>query len=242
MTTHHDYVDYLKDQADANRERSETLADSDDAHVDRLLPEQFEIKDNGYREEFSTGSWRDVRSGKGRYDLISPIAEARLARLLEGGAVKYGERNWERGQPLSRFLDSARRHLARYLEGHRDEDHLAAAAWNVQGMIHVEEMVKRGLLPAELADLPSYLPLAAVSAPALPFIVSVRIHHVDDGGTIISAYWHSSTINPGTREQALLLAESFRRERGCEVKVTQGSEIVAIALPGDPPLAELGDA
>lgn len=60
--------------------------------------------------------------------------------------------------PLSRFLDSAIRHLYKHLEGHRDEDHLAAAMWNLHGMIHTEEMVGRGLLPAELNDLPNYLP------------------------------------------------------------------------------------
>ena len=77
---------------------------------------------------------------------------------MENGAKKYGDRNWEKGQPQSRFLDSAIRHLMKYLEGHRDEDHLAAARWNIGGMIHVEEMIGRGLLPGELADLPNYLP------------------------------------------------------------------------------------
>ena len=45
----------------------------------------------------------------------------------------------------------------KYLEGHRDEDHLAAARWNIGGMIHTEEMIGRGLLPGELDDLPCYL-------------------------------------------------------------------------------------
>jgi hypothetical protein len=109
--------------------------------------------DSGDREEFATGSVRDVREGKGRYDLIPPHPLERLAGVYERGAAKYGDRNWELGQPVSRFLDSAIRHSFRHLEGHRDEDHLAQAAWNLFAAMHVEEMARRGLLPAELNDL-----------------------------------------------------------------------------------------
>jgi hypothetical protein len=115
------------------------------------------VKDSGERQEFDTGSRRDTRAGKGRFDLMSPIVLVRDAAHLQNGADKYGERNWEKGQPLSRYLDSAMRHLTEYLEGMRDEDHLAAARWNIAGMIHTETMVQRGLLPAELADLPTYV-------------------------------------------------------------------------------------
>lgn len=116
----------------------------------------FVLKDSGNREEFDTGSRRDTRSGKGRYDLMSPFTLARDARLLELGASKYGERNWEKGQPISRFIDSAMRHLLRYLEGHRDEDHLAAARWNIGAIMHMETMISRGIVPAELMDLPDW--------------------------------------------------------------------------------------
>lgn len=117
----------------------------------------MDIKDSGVLEEFATRSKRDVREGKGRFDLISPIALERLAQWYEAGAKKYDDRNWEKGQPLSRCLDSARRHLNKHLMGHRDEDHLAAAAWNIFAMIHTEDMVRRGLLPSELDDLPNYM-------------------------------------------------------------------------------------
>lgn len=115
------------------------------------------VRDSGERQQFDTGSQRDTREGKGRYDLLSPIVLRRDAKHLENGAVKYGDRNWELGQPLSRFFDSAVRHLYEHLEGMHDEDHLAAARWNIACIIHTEEMVARGLLPEELCDLPSYL-------------------------------------------------------------------------------------
>jgi len=119
------------------------------------------IKDSGERQEFSTGSVRDSEKGKGLYAHLSPIALKRLAQHMEAGAEKYNFRNWELGQPLARYLESAIRHLYTYLEGSRDEDHLAAAMWNVHGIIHTEEMIKRGVLPKELDNLPHYYPSRA---------------------------------------------------------------------------------
>lgn len=113
----------------------------------------FVTKDSGLREEFDTGSRRDSREGKGRYDLLPPEAVRRLAQLYERGAAKYGDRNWEKGQPVSRYLDSLLRHVFAYLEGERTEDHLAAAAWNAFSAITTEERAATGALPAELSDL-----------------------------------------------------------------------------------------
>lgn len=114
------------------------------------------VKDSGERREFGTGAVRDMSKGKGRYDLISPLALKRLAKHYENGALKYSDRNWEKGIPLSSYIDSAMRHLSNYLEGMRDEDHLAAAAWNVFCIIHMEEMIERGLKTKELNNLPDY--------------------------------------------------------------------------------------
>lgn len=114
-------------------------------------------KDSGERRKFNTGAQRDVVDGKGRYDLISPIMIERLAKLLQRGAQKYNDRNWEKGMPLSVYMDSGMRHLFKFLEGHRDEDHLIAAIWNLQALLHIEEMVKRGKLSEELLDLPNYM-------------------------------------------------------------------------------------
>lgn len=53
-----------------------------------------------------------------------------VARHFENGALKYGERNWEKGIPISRYIDSALRHLMKDLAGETDEDHAAAFIWN----------------------------------------------------------------------------------------------------------------
>src|SRR4030042_1914883 len=112
--------------------------------------DKFTLKDSGQRESFDSGMVRDTREGKGRFDLISPIALRRLAVIYEKGAIKYEPRNWEKGAPFSRFMDSALRHLNQYKEGRRDEDHLAQAAWNIFCMIHFDETRE------DLNDLPSY--------------------------------------------------------------------------------------
>lgn len=117
-------------------------------------PRYTAVKDSGAREDFATGSVRDTREGKGRFDLISTIALRRLAQHYENGAVKYGDRNWEKGQPLSRYLDSAMRHLVSVLEGQEDEDHAIAAVWNLMAYVHTEAKIRAGQLPTELDDMP----------------------------------------------------------------------------------------
>jgi len=116
------------------------------------------MHDSGNRENFNTGAVRDTASDKPRPDLISPFAEERVGQWLRLGAVKYAERNWERGIPNSRCLASLRRHVMRYQQGDRSEDHLAAVIFNAQAIIHNEEMMARGVLPAELDDMPDYGP------------------------------------------------------------------------------------
>jgi hypothetical protein len=94
---------------------------------------------------------------KGRYDLLPSAAIFAVARVFEEGAKKYDPRNYEQGMPLSRFIDSALRHIFKHLEGWRDEPHMAQAAWNVLAYIHVATMIERGLLPKELNDLPNHI-------------------------------------------------------------------------------------
>jgi len=108
-------------------------------------------------KEYKTGAKRDNNKGKGAYELITPIGLKRLAIVYEKGATQKGDRDWEKGFPMSRALQSAIRHTYQYLEGQRDEDHLAQAVWNLMACIHFEEQIEKGKLPKELNDLPNYL-------------------------------------------------------------------------------------
>ncbi len=118
--------------------------------------EIFELKDSGNRQQFSTGAQRDIQRGKGRYDLLPFYALERVAKVFENGAIKYEQENWRKGIPLRRFLDSALRHLCKAAWGMRDEDHFAQACWNVMCLIETEYMIKQGILPEELNDLPMW--------------------------------------------------------------------------------------
>jgi hypothetical protein len=73
----------------------------------------------------------------------------RLAKHYENGSKKYGDRNWEKGIPAHSYVDSAFRHLVKYMDGWIDEDHLISAIWNLCGLAWTEE--KR----PDLIDIPS---------------------------------------------------------------------------------------
>jgi len=121
------------------------------------------MHDSGNRQSFATGAVRDTADDKPRPDLVSPFAMERLGEWLRLGAVKYRERNWEQGIPVSRCVASLARHLMKYQQGCRDEDHMAAVMCNAMFILHFEEMIRRSLLPSELDDMPTY---QAVSLPA----------------------------------------------------------------------------
>jgi hypothetical protein len=73
------------------------------------------------------------------------------------GAGKYGERNWEKGQDTSRSYESALRHLYMW-QIDDSEDHLSAAVFNIFSIVHVQEMIKRGLLSEDLDTFTRYIP------------------------------------------------------------------------------------
>ena len=114
------------------------------------------MKDSGKRRSASTGAHRDIDDNKPRIDLISPFMLERLGKWTGEGARGKGERNWEKGMPLSWFLASLCRHLNSYQQTKDDEDHLAAILWNAMALAHGEEMISRGVWPVELDDLPDY--------------------------------------------------------------------------------------
>lgn len=111
------------------------------------------LKDNGTRQDFGTGAVREVRDPeKGRFDLIPAFALKMLAIHYARGAVKYAPRNWEKGLPLSSFVDSAERHINAYKEGDRAEDHWSAVAWNAFGFLWTSNEILAGRLPRTLDD------------------------------------------------------------------------------------------
>lgn len=99
--------------------------------------------------KFDTGALREDKTGKGRCDLLPMCALLRLSKHYEAGTAEHGERNWEKGLPMHSFLDSAIRHIFKYMDGQTDEDHLCAAAWNILGAMWTEEK------KPEMMDIPT---------------------------------------------------------------------------------------
>ena len=106
------------------------------------------IADSGDRRVFETGAVRDMSEGKGDMASVPWEAILRLSVHYENGCKKYKRWNYRKGIPISSFLDSACRHLAKYQCGMDDEDHLAAAAFNILGAMLMENTMP------EMQDLP----------------------------------------------------------------------------------------
>lgn len=95
---------------------------------------------NGPKTEYDTGAVRSSDAEGVRYDLISPIGLAAVARACHEGAVKYDDFNWESGMPAADMINHGLRHIYEFLSGDRNEDHLGHAAWNLIAAIHSLEM------------------------------------------------------------------------------------------------------
>lgn len=54
-----------------------------------------------------------------------------VAKHFAEGAKKYGEYNWQKGIPAHCYIDSAVRHLLKWLRGDDDEPHHKSFVWNV---------------------------------------------------------------------------------------------------------------
>jgi len=112
-----------------------------------IMSEVFAVE---FADEFEEGSIADVlksiadfkRTGNKRWLCIAiahysqavhvdlPKLMLDVAKHFENGALKYGERNWQKGIPVSRYIDSAVRHLMKDCACETDEDHAAAFVWN----------------------------------------------------------------------------------------------------------------
>jgi len=58
-----------------------------------------------------------------------------LSKHYENGAIKYAERNWEKGIPTHCYVDSTIRHLLKWYDGWTDEPHNRAILWNLCGLM-----------------------------------------------------------------------------------------------------------
>lgn len=101
-------------------------------------------------KHFDTGAVRDNQEGKVDFvETISFTAHERYARYMTGKKVKYGVGNFKKGIPIESYEQSLMRHVDKYFRNkyekgndEKEEDHLAAIRFNVDGIMHEEEQVK----------------------------------------------------------------------------------------------------
>ena len=101
--------------------------------------------------KFTTGAVRDDE-GDDKEDYIESISwltMKRYAKYMTKMSSKYGRGNWVKGIPIDAYERSMMRHIQKYLsskyygvEVEPECDHLSAALFNLQGLIHEEEVTK----------------------------------------------------------------------------------------------------
>ena len=106
---------------------------------------EFETKDSGKRQVFSTGSHRDSGEKPLYTEVYYPLVK-RHAELMMRGAVKYERGNWKKAstkEELQRYQDALLRHTYQYLAGDRDEDHAAAILFNIHGCEMIADKLRK---------------------------------------------------------------------------------------------------
>jgi len=100
---------------------------------------------------WSTGAIRDNDSTKPDYiETVSWSAFRRFGEYMTSKKQKYGSGNFKKGIPVESYEQSLVRHLQKYLENKYEqgtdevaEDHLCAMIFNINGILHEEERIKK---------------------------------------------------------------------------------------------------
>lgn len=110
------------------------------------------MNDSGERTHYANGFMREPDNSKPAFHLLLPkgipYADQMLTRFAEHmrkGAIKYSDRNWERGigeEELERAKAALLRHVMQYVNGELDEDHASAIWFNVMQIEYITYKLK----------------------------------------------------------------------------------------------------
>jgi hypothetical protein len=104
--------------------------------------------------QHGSGALRESKAGKGKPHLLLLSFPYALQQLSLHVDCELGrERNFEKGLPLSSFMDAALRHLTLWSCGDTEPHHLRAALWNIAAMMETEHRVGTGYLSEDLDDI-----------------------------------------------------------------------------------------
>ena len=113
------------------------------------MKKEYKTLGKGKQKEYNSGMNREISNNKPRFDLLIPKDQPynetllyRWAMLMERGAQKYSERNWEKAnslEELARFKQSITRHFFQWFSGEEDEDHASAILFNLNAYEWLKE-------------------------------------------------------------------------------------------------------
>jgi hypothetical protein len=106
----------------------------------------LESNNNNNLTKYPSGAVRDTSSGKEDYiESLSFSVLRRFAQYMKTKEDTYGPGNWKKGIPILSYEKSLIRHLQKYFANKYEnaglepnEDHLAAAMFNLQGIMYEE--------------------------------------------------------------------------------------------------------
>lgn len=113
-----------------------------------LIGSIFYNLDNYYNTSESEYAYSAIISFSNLIEMDKMTLMLEVSKHFEEGAKKYAENNWRLGIPMHRYLDSAVRHLLKFLRGDTDEPHDRAFVWNLMCCLWTQER-----LP-EMRDFP----------------------------------------------------------------------------------------
>ena len=90
------------------------------------------------KEKFKSGATRNPIAPV-RYDLVKWGFVREMAKVMFEGAESHGDDNWTNGMPRSTVVNHMMEHWHHWLEGDRNEPHLAKMAFGLMALWWYEE-------------------------------------------------------------------------------------------------------
>lgn len=112
---------------------------------DAEIPDEFYITNWGLKgvpdmdkEKYKGGATRNAIAPV-RYDLIKWEFIREMAKVMFEGSVSHGEDNWTTGMPRATVINHMFEHWHQWLEGDRNEPHLAKMAFGLMALWYYEK-------------------------------------------------------------------------------------------------------
>jgi hypothetical protein len=101
---------------------------------------------------YQTGAVREKKVGKGNPTTMLCGFPHTLTELHKHMDNPLG-RNWEKGLPLSSYVDATFRHLLEEVSGNGDDKSLISAIWNLVCYAETKHRISQGTIPEDMDDM-----------------------------------------------------------------------------------------